>query len=369
MRLITVAIHTYERAQALKNLLESEGIDTVLQNVNLEQPTVSSGVRVRIHEHDLSLALRIIENTDVFSSSHTDLQEDSHSIIVPIDFSDYSLNATMVAFQQALNHGASIKFLHAYIDPYVAGNMQLTDSLTYEIADTDARRVIEKTANEQMSRFVDKIKSMIKYGQLPPVKFSTKIVEGVPEDAIVEYAKINPPYLVVMGTRRAAVKRAQLIGSVTAEVLDKCQFTVLTIPETVKCSSKTTIDNVIIFSNLDQEDLLAIDTMARIFNKSHAKVTIVHLPARRRPFERTNRESIDNIVEYCNKHFTNFTFTAASHQPSSINDDIHQLVADHHVDLIVLPNKKKNALARFFNPGVAHKFLTEADIPMLVIPV
>ena len=65
-RLITVAIHTYEKAIVLKSLLESEGVAVVLQNVNLVQPVVSSGVRFRIHETDLPLALRIIENCEIF---------------------------------------------------------------------------------------------------------------------------------------------------------------------------------------------------------------------------------------------------------------------------------------------------------------
>ena len=53
--------------EMLKHLLESEGVPVVLHNVNLSQPVVSSGVRVRIHESDLPLALRIIENTDIFA--------------------------------------------------------------------------------------------------------------------------------------------------------------------------------------------------------------------------------------------------------------------------------------------------------------
>lgn len=40
MRLITLAIHTYDRAMEVKQLLENEGIQTTLQNVNLEQPEV-----------------------------------------------------------------------------------------------------------------------------------------------------------------------------------------------------------------------------------------------------------------------------------------------------------------------------------------
>ena len=371
MRLITVAIHTYDRALALKALLENEGIEVLLQNVNLEHPTVSSGVRVRIHEHDLPLALRIIENTDVFCSAQAEKQEESHSILVPVDFTKHSFNASVVAFEIARNHGASIRFLHAYLDPYVAGNMQLSDSLTYELADNDARRLIAENARKMMDSFADKIKSMIKFGQLPPVKFSTTVVEGVPEDAIVEDAKINPPYLVIMGTRGAKRKQAELIGSVTAEVLDKCRFSVFTIPETAKIGKEKKIENIVVFTNLEQEDLLAIDTMARIFDRANAKITIVHAKERKRPFERSNRESIKNIIDFCRKNFPQFIF--------SDRDTLHDLGSDaassmislnsDKIDLIVIPNKRKNAFSRLFNPGLAHKLIVEADIPMLVIPV
>lgn len=367
MRLITVAIHTYDRALALKTLLENEGISVLLQNVNLEHPTVSSGVRVRIHEHDLPLALRIIENTEVFCSSEASLQEDSHSIIVPTDFSEHSFRAACVAFHIAKNHGANIRLLNSYIDPYVAGNMQLSDSLTYEIADNEARQQIADNAREAMNAFATRLKELIKLGKLPPVKFSTKVVEGVPEDAIVDYAKINPPYLVVMGTRGARRKQTELIGSVSAEVLDKCQFSVLTIPETATLYEAALIRNIVIFTNLEQQDLLAIDTMARIFDRTSAHVTIVHAPERKRPFERSNRESIDNIVDYCRKNFPQFTFEAAQSIPDLRPSASGADKAD--IDLIVVPNKKKSAFSRLFNPGLAHKIIVEADIPMLVIPV
>ena len=371
MRLITVAIHTYDRALALKTLLENEGIKVLLQNVNLEHPTVASGVRVRIDEHDLPLALRIIENTDVFCSTEASRQEESHSILVPVDFSDYSFNATVVAFEIARNHGAGIRLLNSYIDPYIAGNMQLSDSLTYEIADNDTRRQIADNARKMMEQFADRLRSMIKYGQLPPVKFSTTVVEGVPEDAIVEDAKINPPYLVIMGTRGSRRKQAELIGSVTAEVLDKCRFSVFTIPETAKLDKGNIIKNIVVFTNLEQEDLLAIDTMARIFDRTKAKVTIVHAKERKRPFERTNRKSIENIVSYCRKNFPAFTFEAAEDIPEITDGPQHAIISTDNtpVDLIVIPNKKKNPFSRLFNPGLAHKILVEADVPMLVIPV
>ena len=52
-KLVTLAILTYTKAQILKNVLENEGIETYIHNVNQIQPVVSSGVRLRIKESDL----------------------------------------------------------------------------------------------------------------------------------------------------------------------------------------------------------------------------------------------------------------------------------------------------------------------------
>jgi hypothetical protein len=60
--LITLAIHTFEKAQILKTILETEGIEVYIHNVNQIQPVISAGVRVRIKESDLPHALRIIED-------------------------------------------------------------------------------------------------------------------------------------------------------------------------------------------------------------------------------------------------------------------------------------------------------------------
>ena len=131
-KLITVAIHTYEKAVALKTLLENEGVSVVLHNVNIEQPIVASGVRVRIKERDLPLALRIIENVDIFSHNDTIINT-RQQIIVPIDFADYSINAVIAAFNIAKANKTSITFLHSYIDPELSANIQLSDRLSYDL--------------------------------------------------------------------------------------------------------------------------------------------------------------------------------------------------------------------------------------------
>ena len=44
-KLVTLAIRTYHRAQMIKAVLQEEGIETVIHNLNLEQPEMAVGVR------------------------------------------------------------------------------------------------------------------------------------------------------------------------------------------------------------------------------------------------------------------------------------------------------------------------------------
>lgn len=270
MRLITVAIHTYDRAIELKISSKRRHRSIVAKR----QPRTPDGIFRRTCSYTRKRpALSVAHHRasrDIHANAFT-FQRKSHCILVPVDFSDYSVNALEIAFALAQRHNAQIRLLYSFIDPYVAGNMQLSDQLTYEIADNDARQRIEEDAHRHMDEFANVVRSKIKYGELSPVVFDTVVMEGVPEDAIIEYAKANPPYLVVMGTRSYAKKQEQMIGSVSAEVLDKCLFSVLTIPQDIKVNIEATDIRIHFFTNLEQQDLLALDTMSRIFKISRPK--------------------------------------------------------------------------------------------------
>lgn len=368
-RLITVAIHTYDKAVALKNLLEHEGVISVLQNVNLTTPVVSSGVRVRIKESDLPLALRIIENYEIFIDNSPAGSESAKTILVPVDFSDYSLKATKIAFDFAARHEAKIHLLHSFINPALSKRIQLTDTLSFEFSETqEIAKKLVKAAKESMDKFETSLKMLIKQGELPPVRFSSEILEGVPEDVIREVAKQICPYLIVMGTRGAERKEEELIGSVTAELLDSCRYPVLTVPETTTMDSVADANHVIFFSNLEQEDILAMDQLCHMFEDIPVKITMVHIPGKKDRGE-SNVAAMDSLLRYCRQHYPAVEFNVENLRMSSILEDFKVLTSKYPINLIALPNKKRNVFFRFFNPSLAHRLLLKSDVPMIVIPV
>ena len=91
-KLVTLAIHTFEKAQILKTILETEGIEVYIHNVNQIQPVVSAGVRVRIKESDLPHALKITESSawlseGVVGGKSPKLEKVSNKVLIPVDFS------------------------------------------------------------------------------------------------------------------------------------------------------------------------------------------------------------------------------------------------------------------------------------------
>lgn len=368
MRFITVAIHTYEKALALRALLESEGIKVELNNVNLEVPGFSSGVRVRIREHDLPLALRIIENKELFVQPAGNEQH-RHTYLVPVDFSEHSFKAALVTAKLAKRKNASMTLLYSYLDPYIAGNVQFSNSLSYEIGETGAREALVQNASRLMENFAERLRGAMKRGEIPVVPFTQKVVEGVPEDAIVDYARLASPHLIVMGTRSAEKKERDMIGSVTAEVLDEGRFTVLTVPEPLQAETSISPTRILFFSNLDQDDILALDALYRLYPGSDIKVSIAYFPRRKRVSDATARKAMERLCEYCSSIFPGYTFNIQNPSRFSTGNDFNMLSNVKDFDLVVIPNRRRNAFSRLFSPGLSHNILFRTDMPMLVIPV
>ena len=192
-KLVTVAIHTYEKAQVLKSILESEGISAVIHGINLIEPTIAGSVRVRINERDLPHALRVIEQVDFSSTATEDDQEKleraNKEILIPVDFSDYSLKACDFGFRLAVDLNCNVKLMHAFFTPFYPASIPFGDSFTLQATDKDVYQDIKKNTEKEMNNLTKKIEDNISNGSFPRVTYTTTLVEGLPEEEIISYSK------------------------------------------------------------------------------------------------------------------------------------------------------------------------------------
>ena len=130
-KLVTLAILTYSKAQILKNVLENEGIESYIHNVNLIQPVISSGVRIRIKESDLPRALSIIESSAWLAEGvvkehvqDTEKKRKTAIILIPVDFSDNSFKACGFGINFAAQIKAEVVLMHVYFSPVYMPSLQ-----------------------------------------------------------------------------------------------------------------------------------------------------------------------------------------------------------------------------------------------------
>ena len=368
-RLITIAIYTYEKAQIIKGILENEDIPVAIQNVNLIQPVISSGVRVRIRERDLPHALQILEQYSIFEEKDTEseLQTVHHPkrILIPIDFSDYSLKACQIGFDFAKNIDAKIMLLHAYFSPYFPGAIPVTDAFTYEVSEDEALKQVQDRVAKEMKTFTETLHNQIKEGLLPDIDFDYTLREGIPEDEINHFSKEYHPTLIVMGTRGKNQKEIDLIGSVTAEVLDSTKFPVFAIPENVPFTMIDEVNNIAFFTSFDQQDLIALDTFMRLFGSFDFKITFVHMTTKQ---DTWNEIKLAGIKDYFRKQYPGREASYTLIDGAGFLDGVETLVRKEKIDVLAIANRKRNIFARLFNPSIAHKMLFHADTPLLVLP-
>lgn len=375
-KFVTLAIHTYPYAVKLKKILESHGIEVRFENLIVGDTGIATGIRVKINEKDLPLAMKLTESSESLPTVKVEmkLSGSAPTVLIPVDFSKNSLLACRAGFELAKRLSLRPVLLHAYVTPYFAGGMMADDSFNQglsPIIGTDATEIEEEIdmqheTSRMMADFKRKLDDKLKEWELDGQDYSVSVTEGIPEEAILEYCRLTPPSLVVMATRGVDKKGEQLIGSVTAEVLDSCRVPVFTIPENFNFVSVESLKKLVYFCNLDQHDLLSVDTLMRTFAYPDVDVTLIPVNDRAGAGAKAK---VETLCDYFNKSYPTAKFSAEFFQSKTFRQDFEAFESKEGIQLMIVPNKKKNVFSRLFNPGIAHKLLFERDLPLLALPV
>ncbi len=362
-KLVTLAIRTYQRAQMIKAILEESGIETVIHNLNLEHPEMAVGVRVRIKESDLPCALKIVEEME--SAWEQDQPKDiTQKVLIPIDFSDQVPKVIDFAFLFADTLAAEVVFLHVYFSPAftISSNNDLS---TYSISDSELLHRIISSAKADVENMTNLINKRIDNRELPDISFSFELKEGVPEDQILDYCKKNTPSLVVMGTHGKKLTN-ELIGSVTAEVMESCVSPVFAVPIQMNMQLPNEIQRIAFLTNFDQKDLIAIDLVISLFTSDKLEMYFVHASDKN---EAWIEVMLAGIKSYFSNHYPNLITNYALLGANDNLELLENYLANQKIDVLAFNTRRRNIFARLFHPGLAYKLVLHSDTPLLVTHV
>ena len=143
---------------------------------------------------------------------------DLHKILVPTDFSKSSQNALSYAVAFAQKFSAEVHLLH------VVQDLALFIPEAMMVAPTGAPPVeqFHEAARAALQRVVREL-------GVADVVIHPEVVEGVPYDTIIRFAKERDVDLIVMGTHGHTGLAHFLLGSVSEKVVRRAPCPVLTV--------------------------------------------------------------------------------------------------------------------------------------------
>jgi len=359
--LITLATLPYSKTEILRSLLESEGIDCVLENVDFLQDAIDTAIRIRIFEKDARQAFPILER--MLGKVTIDPMKRENYVLVPIDFSNYSLKAALIGFDIAEKLDSKMVLYHSSPRPEFL-TIPYSDVIVYDSALFLNYEMTEKVTNQKFEEFLNKLTSIIDTDRWKKARPEYIVKVGEADDDILSYIEVHPPKMVVMGIRGEDAMAGDLLGTTTAGVIFNTKVPVMAIPEITSDEWLKNFKTVVYATNFEAHDFIAMDRLLKIVNPFGCKVICLHVN------QGNNGELDEAMLEgmklaLCEK-YPNAAFDCRLVHNKNLTEAIDHFIQDNEIDVLALTTHKRNLLTRFFNPGIARKMVLHTKTPILV---
>jgi nucleotide-binding universal stress UspA family protein len=360
-KLTTLATLPYSKAEILRSLLETEGIECVFESVDLLQDAVDTGVRIRIFEKDAKTAFPILEK--MLGKVVSEKSKSENYVLIPIDFSNYSLKAALAGFDIAEKLNAKMVMYHSSPRPEFL-TIPYSDVIVYDSALFINYEMTERITNEKFEEFLNKLTGIIDPQRWAKAKPEYIVKIGEVDDDILSYIQAHPPKIVVMGIRGEDAKTGDLIGTTTAGVIFNSKVPVLAIPEVTPDNWLEHFNTVVYATNFEASDFIAMDKLLKLVKPFGTKVICLHVNQGENG--QLDEAMLEGMREALCEKYPDSNFDCRLVQSKNLTQAIDQFIQDHQIDVLALTTHRRNLITRFFNPGVARKLMLHTQTPILV---
>jgi nucleotide-binding universal stress UspA family protein len=271
-------------------------------------------------------------------------------ILVPVDFSDASNDALKYTAELARSLDAIVRLLHVHT-PQVSRH----NPMSY---------MVNEQENEVKHDSLGKLTSLINsFGdRYSGVKFELSVESGKIAEVILSEAKKDVD-LIAMGTQGVSSFEKVLLGTNTAEIIEKANCPVLAIPLGTKPYAPKDIMFATDYAPGDWESAKVLADMARRLN-----ATITYLHVTRADDEDELDQQRSQIDEFTNEIKTSTDFPRIKSRIISDNNvfmGLDSVLQDSTVDLLCLSTRKRSLMEKLYNPSVTRRMAIHTQIPLL----
>lgn len=268
------------------------------------------------------------------------------NILVPTDFSENASNAMFYACWLAKTMSAKLFLFHAYHVPLI---------VTSDAAEHNTISEVEKVTKQKLAE--QKKEILIK---CPGLQVETLSSEGFAVDEIVSSVSEKKIDLIVMGTMGASGFAQMMIGSNTAEVIEKAACPVLALPSEAKFGS---MKKIVFATNYEDNDFQTLYLLTEMFKPFKPEIIILHVE------EDHNPQLESRMLEWFKGQvITNIPYDKLSFNlinGHNITLSLSEFLVENNIDLFAMSTKKRKFFEKLFHKSLTKKFAYHTHIPLL----
>lgn len=275
-------------------------------------------------------------------------------ILIPTDFSPYSVNAAKYAMHLAAANQFQVILFNCYhipaIDPMMPGEFisDLSESMK-----NDSLYKLNELKNELENYCVQhQLKANIDlYSRI-----------GFAVEEIVSLSEELEPELVVLGSRHRSGFQKFLSGSILKPLIDDLTFPLMIIPENFEFTPKPL--KILYATDFKEADSESISRLYNIFRAFNPSIECVH-------FDVDNTEYISEYeMAQIEHHFKEKAAAETIHfkilKTHNIKEQLQQYIVDNQIDIVSTFSKKRNFLQKLVERSFSKMLADESRLPLVI---
>ncbi len=272
----------------------------------------------------------------------------SKTIVVPIDFSEASLNAYLYATKIAPVLRAKVELVHINESPFPE----------LEESDTSAENAELKKHLLTFSRVYPQ---QIDRNTLVKIDIEVTILSGSATEILLDYSKKTTTGLIIMGATGSHAAVNRLIGDVTLSISQEASCPVMLVPEHAKTR---VFERILYASDYESVDEVVIDQIVCFSRQFYADLNFIQIG------EKTEAKDYNQIKKHLFQKLPYSkrkpSFKIASGKNDSTLKDIENYAQAKDLDLIVMVNQQRSYLDAIFKKRLTHHIVERLDMPLLI---
>jgi nucleotide-binding universal stress UspA family protein len=291
-------------------------------------------------------------------------KDEKGTIIVPVDYSEYSIQACRYAAKIAKKANANINLFHAFYSP-AFDLIELTGGLhTQQQLRADVTEKLIDTETKEMNSFIEKLFEFQEFKDLDKSSVFKDINAGLAKDEIISFAERLKPGMVVMGTRGVDKKSTSILGSITEAAIKRLKVPVMAIPEDYIFLGEENLRKIVYLTDYDESDFVSIKKLMQFSQLFNMSIHCVHIGPRVDKWEKLKMEG---FKEYFKNAYKNESIEChiLENKPDLL-DAIDNYVQENKINVIALTHRKRKLLESVFRPSITKKIFYHTEIPLLV---